>query len=261
METLSKRPEDPSGMPTLHLQVCAGFANRVRALVSGICLAEDLQVPLIVHWFPMSPECACRFQTVLDPESLPKTVKIVPEDTYMSKEVVSRDGWDSYYSSWDAKSDIYIKSYGIFYTNSRWNDHLRNLRPSRLVKEFLERRCLSVPWEKAIGVHIRRGDNKKSIEGSPLSAFLKKIEKESNAMFIVCTDDIVTKEKIMVAFGDRCVFPAIVLSRKTEEGMIQGVADFFALTKCTQIWGSVHSSFTEIAARYGNLHFDLITEN
>ena len=248
-------------MPTIHLQVCAGFANRVRALVSGICLAEDLQLPLVIHWFPMSPECACRFQTVLDPESLPKTVKIVSEDTYMAKEVLSRENWDSYYASWDAKSDIYIKSYGIFYTNGRWNDHLRSIRPSSLVKQYLNRRCASVPWERAIGVHIRRGDNTKSISGSPLTCFREKMRNNPNAFFVVCTDDTPTKEALMIEFGDRCTFPATVLSRKTEEGMIHGVADFFALTKCTHIWGSVHSSFTEIAARYGNLHFDLITEN
>ena len=259
VETLSERPEDPSGMPTLHLQVCAGFANRVRALVSGICLAEDLQIPLVIHWFPMSPECACRFQSVLDPESLPKTVKIVPEDTYMAKEVLSREDWDVYYNKWDAKSDIYIKSYGIFYTNSHWNDHLRSIRPSSLVKQHLNRRCASVPWERAMGIHIRRGDNKKSIEGSPLSAFRQKMRNDMNSFFVVCTDDAATKEALMVEFGDRCVFPATVLSRKTEEGMIQGVADFFALTKCTHIWGSVHSSFTEIAGRYGNIPFDLMT--
>ena len=258
METLRKGPEDPSEMPTIHLQVCAGFANRVRALVSGICLAEDLQMPLIIHWFPMSPECACRFQTVLDAESLPKTVKIVPEDTYMAQEVYD---WDVYYNRWDTKSDIYIKSYGIFYTNAHWNDHLRSIRPSYYVKQLLARRCQMVPWEKAIGIHIRRGDNKKSIEGSPLSGFRQKMRKDITSFFVVCTDDAATKEALMVEFGDRCVFPATVLSRKTEEGMIHGVADFFALTKCTQIWGSVHSSFTEIAARYGNIPFDLVTDN
>ncbi len=247
-------------MPSIHLQVCAGFANRVRALVSGLCLAEDLQIPLVIHWFPMSPECACRFQSVLDPESLPKTVKIVPEDTYMAKEILSRYDWDSYVSTWDTTSDIYIKSYGIFYTNAHWNDHLRNIRPSSLVKQLLTRRCASVPWEKAIGVHIRRGDNKKSIEGSPLGGFRQKMRADTDAFFIVCTDDASTKEALMVEFGDRCVFPAIILSRKTEEGMIHGVTDFFALANCSQIWGSVASSFTEIAARYGAVPFELVTE-
>jgi hypothetical protein len=246
-------------MPTLHLQVCAGFANRVRAMVSGICLAEALDIPLVVHWFPKSPECACKFSSVLDAESLPKTVKIAPEDLYMASEVLSQEDWERKNYYWDKTSDVSIKSYGIFFWNERYDFHLRNLKPSRLVKDFLDRRCASVPWEKTIGVHIRRGDNKKSIEGSPLSSFLQKMETQPSAFFVVCTDDMKTKEKLMIGFGDRCLFPALVLSRKTEEGMIHGVADFFALTKSTQIWGSVHSSFTEMAARYGSIPFDLLT--
>ena len=102
-------------MPTLHLQVCAGFANRVRAMVSGICLAETLNMPLVVHWFPKSPECACRFSSVLDPESLPKTVKIVPEDIYQAYDVQTLDDWNRVNFNWDKKSDLFMKSHGIFF--------------------------------------------------------------------------------------------------------------------------------------------------
>ena len=229
-------------------------------MISGICLAEDLEIPLVIHWFPASPECACKCSSVLDPESLPKTVKIVPEDTYMAREVLSRDGWDAYYSAWDRKSDIYIKSYGIFYTNGSWNTHLRRLKPSPYVKQLLERRTATVPWENAIGVHIRRTDNKKSIEGSPLEGFLKAMREKKDSFYVVATDDATVREKIILEFADRCIFPASVLSRKTEEGMIHGVTDFFALAKCSEIWGSVASSFTEMAARYGNVRFELITK-
>jgi hypothetical protein len=246
-------------MPTLHLQVCAGFANRVRSMISGLCFAEDHNLQLVIHWFPKSPECACRFSSVLDPESLPKTVKIVPEDLYMATEVLSREACDDAYARWDTKSDLTWKSHGIFYRNDRWETHLRALLPSRLVKEHVERRCQSVPWERAIGVHIRRGDNTKSIEGSPLGSFRQKMRAEKDAFFVVCTDDASTKEALMIEFGDRCVFPAVILSRKTDEGMIQGVADFFALAKCFQVWGSVASSFSEIAAIYGQVQLTLVT--
>ena len=247
-------------MPTIHLQVCAGFANRVRALISGICLAEDVQMPLVVHWFPKSPECACRFASVLDPESLPKTVKIVPEDTFMAPEVLTREDWDTLYSKWDTKSDLYMKSYGIFYKNSHWNDHLHRLRPGPYVKQFLERRTEGVDWSKAIGVHIRRTDNKKSIEASPLTAFLKRMRDAKDAFFVIATDDMAVRNNLETEFGDRCIFPAIVLSRRTEEGMIQGVADFFALSKCSKLWGSAWSSFTDLAALYSNCQVDLVTE-
>lgn len=240
-------------MPTLHLQVCAGFANRIRALISGLCFAEEYGLKLVIHWFPMSPECACRFQSVLDAESLPKTVKIVTDDLYMANEVLSQEDSAKVYATWDKTSDLNWKSYGIFYQNSSWNTHLRALRPSRFVKELLDRRCAQVDWLSAIGVHIRRGDNKKSIEGSPLENFLQKMRGNPDAVYVVATDDQKVREELALEFGGRCTFPATVLSRKTEEGMIHGVVDFFALAKCTEIWGSYWSSFSDIAARYGSV--------
>lgn len=245
-------------MPTLHLQVCAGFANRLRALVSGICLSEDLGMPFVIHWFPMSPECACRFGSVLDAETLPKTVKVVPEDLFQAKEVNSLEAWPQVYDAWDKKSDLYLKSYTIFYTNENFEKHLRSIRPSSFVKDFLGRRTSQVDWSKAIGVHIRRGDNKKSIEQSPLESFVKKMSDSKDSFFVIATDDTKVKEQLMVQFGDRCFFPATLLSRRTEEGMIHGVADFFALTKCTEIWGSYWSSFSEIAAKYGDIHLTIV---
>lgn len=238
-------------MPTLHLQVCAGFANRLRALVSGICFAEAHGLNLVIHWFPRSPECICRFNTVLDAETLPKTVKVAPEDIYMAQEVLSQEECMRTYIAWDKKSDLHWKSYGIFYYDDTWVAQLRAIKPSRAVKEFLDRRCNLVDWSNTIGVHIRRTDNKKSIEHSPLESFLNKMEEDKTLSFVVATDDQKVREELITKFGNRCLFPAVVLSRRTEEGMVQGVADFFALTKCKEIWGSYASSFSEIAARYG----------
>ena len=258
-ETLRKLVGSLVRMPTIHLQVCAGFANRVRAMVSGICLAEDLNVQLVIHWSPISPECFGRFQSLLDPESLPKTCKVVPEALDYAIEVSSKEKLDLLFRRWEQKSDLHLKSYSIFYTSTTWDAHLRSIKPSRQVKEFLERRTMTLDWSRVIGVHIRRTDNQKSIEGSPLEKFLQKMNMNKEARYIVATDDIKVKERLMIEMGDRCIFPATVLSRQTEEGMIHGVADFFVLTKCSQIWGSYWSSFSEITARYGNVELTIVS--
>lgn len=246
-------------MPTIRLQVCAGFANRIRALVAGICLAEDLGLPLVVHWFPRSPECVCKFQTVLDPESLPKTVKVVPEDLWGCKAVQSVDEWESVNQTWDRTSDLVLKSHGVFYTSDSFLKHLQALRPSRFVKDTFQRRTSSVPWETAVGVHIRRTDNQKSIEGSPLTAFLQAMRNMPDAFFIVATDDVAVKQEIEKEFLGRCLFPAVVLSRKSEEGMVHSAVDFFALAKCTKILGSYYSSFSDFASRYGSIPLRIAT--
>jgi hypothetical protein len=172
---------------------------------------------------------------------------------YQANEVLSREDWDRVYFNWDQTSDLYIKSYGIFYSNDSWDVQLRKLKPSRQVKEFVDRRCATVDWTKTVGVHIRRTDNKKSILASPVEGFLQKMREEDDCTFLLATDDKEVRNTIELEFGPRCIVPAIVLSRKTEEAMIQGVADFFALSKCSKIIGSAHSSFSEIAARYGGV--------
>jgi hypothetical protein len=246
-------------MPTLHLQVCAGFCNRVRSLVSGICAAEHFNIPLVIHWSPSSSECVCKFQNVLDAESLPKTCKVVPEDLYNAQQVLSREDWDRLIRNWDKTSDLVIKSHGIFFRNERWNYHLRNLKPSSRVKDFLNRRTAQVDWSKAIGIHIRRTDNIKAILESPLECFIERMRALPEAFFVVATDEQEVKDKLELEFGDRCVFPAFVYSRSTEEGMIQGVADFFALTKCVRILGSARSSFNEVAAWYSDGALEIVT--
>jgi len=222
-------------------------------MVSGICLARQLQIPLVIHWFPRSVECVCRFETVLDPRSLPKTVSIVSDDLFQPQEVLSAEHTKNLLSAWNRQSDIVIKSYGIFYKDSSWEDTLRSLRPSPSVRILLERN----DWNRCIGVHIRRTDNKKSIEYSPTDWFVEKMRATPDCTFVVATDDAQLREKIHQEFGSRCFFPATVLSRKSEQGMISGVADFFGLAKCSKIWGSVGSSFSEIAAMYGAIPLEL----
>jgi hypothetical protein len=248
-------------MPTIHLQVCAGLANRIRALVSGLCLSEYLSIPLVIHWFPRSPECACRFQTVLDPESLLKGVTVVPEDLWDARSVQSPEDWQTVYESWDRQSDLLLKSHGVFYKSDSFEKHLCALKPSPSVRILLDKRTANIPWGKAVGVHIRRTDNTHSIKGSPTEVFFKAMRDMSDSFFVVATDDTKVKEQIEKEFERRCLFPASVLTRRSEEGMIHSAVDFFALSKCTKILGSYYSSFGDFAARYGNIPLTIVKDS
>jgi len=190
----------------------------------------------------------CRFDNVLDPTSLPKGVKVVSESLFEAEEVLTEYHMMKVMYTWKRTSDLNIKSYGIFYSDPTWETVLRSLQPSAQVKQ----RIPAIAWSKAIGIHIRRTDNQKSIEGSPTEWFLNKMRTDTESIYVVATDDTNIRKQLQEEFGSRCIFPASVLSRRSEEGMIHGVADFFCLAKCSRIWGSVGSSFSEIAARYGN---------
>ena len=246
-------------MPTLHLQVCAGFANRIRALVSGICAAEHLGLPLVIHWPSSGPECAAKAHRLLDAESLPKTVKVVGQELYNPREVLNREEWDTILAGWDKTRDLNLKSYGIFYSNETYEDHLRRLKPSSFVKELLSRRTASLDWSTAVGVHIRRTDNWRSILGSPLESFVERLKAEEASLFVVATDDSEVRTLLVSMFGPKVLFPATVLSRMTEEGMIHAVTDFFAVSNCSKLLGSIGSSFSEMAALHGSIPLELVT--
>ena len=243
-------------MDPIHLQVCAGLANRLRALVSGICFAEDLNRPLVLHWPPIEPSCCARFEALFDPSSLPPFVTVVPEypENQRLRQCLSQEDLDKLKEK-EGQNGVYnLKSYGWFHRSDpeRWLKHLRALKPSPYIEE-----CLSkLSFETTLGVHIRRGDNEKSIQGSPLSVFLDLLEINPSPKFLVATDDADVRSVFQKHFPQKCVFAANVLARNTEEGMIEGAIDFFALARCEKILGSVYSSFSDIAALYGKI--DLI---
>jgi hypothetical protein len=220
-------------------------------MVSGICVAKHLKVPFVIHWYPRSVECICRFESVLDPKCLPNNVQVVSEELFQAEEVLSYDHMVKLLYTWNRQTDLNIKSYGIFYSDDTWDSVLQSLVPSLSVRKIIEEK--RVDWSKAIGIHIRRTDNQKSIEGSPTEWFLEKMRADKESFYVIATDDKKLRTELQDEFGERCLFPASVLSRRSEEGMIHGVVDFFALSKCSKIWGSVGSSFSEIAARYGSI--------
>ena len=142
-----------------------------------------------------------------------------------------------------------MKSYGWFHRSDpeRWLKHLRALKPSQYIEERLSNRS----FDDTLGVHIRRGDNEKSIQGSPLSVFLDLLAVNPSPKFLVATDDADVRAIFQKHFPQKCVFVANVLARNTEQGMIEAAIDFFALSRCKKILGSVYSSFSDIAALYG----------
>ena len=238
--------------PTIHLQVVAGLGNRIRAMVSGMALAEGIHAKLIVYWFPYHPSCICHFDTIFDKKSLPSWMSISPMDLALTIDTLNENDTYNMLIKWDEKSDLYIKSYGVFFRPSvvRWAEYLRALKPSPKIRELVKDRIQGLI--NPIGVHIRRGDNKKSIEESPTEAFVEVMKTyPPTQKFIVATDDLVVKSTLQDTFPNRCIFPAKRISRTNEEGMREAAIDFFAIASCSKILGSVYSSFSDIAALYG----------
>jgi hypothetical protein len=246
-------------MPSLSLQVQAGFANRLRAMISGICFAEDFHLHFYVYWDSQDSACSIPFEKIFDSKTLPDFVTVINGRLPKTVECLSPADTGRILKEWDETSDLYLRSYGIFHRPhmERWLAHLRKLEPTDSIKQQVD--ALFPPFEKEriMGVHIRRGDNVKSIQMSPLGHFLKQMD-SIDAFFVVATDDNEVKRILVERYGGRIVFPSRTLNRNTEEGMIDAMLDFFCLARCSSLLGSKYSSFNEMAALYGNSYLELV---
>lgn len=241
---------------TLVLQVCAGMANRLRALVSGICLAEDLKKKLHVIWPANEPSCMARFSDLFDPASLPAWVKVdlgpLEGDHVM---VLSPEDMTNYINS---SSTTPIKSYGWFHQTDlpRFYARFMALRPAYSVQHELAKLApLKHRPEHLVGVHIRRGDHEKSKQVSTLDVFIQAMNNQpASTHFLVATDSSKERQELIKIFGqERLTFPANALSRMTLRGMQDALLDFLALSQTDKILGSYASSFSEMAAIYGRI--------
>ena len=227
------------------------MANRLRALVSAMCLAEDLSLNLQIIWSVNDPACMAKFETLFDTMRLPNwmTVAISPAPEN-STEVLSPEDLEL----WLSKPPKPIRSYGHFYQKDaqRWLKYLRSLKPHPSIH-------IPLVTPMMVGIHIRRGDHMKSKRFSPLQAFIQVMQEQPKFInFVVATDSMTEREALQVLFGERVTFPSTSLSRMTQSGMNSAVSDFIALSLCSKIYGSYASSFSELAAMYGGVPLQVI---
>lgn len=262
--------------PPLELRVCAGFANRLRALVSGICVAEDI-IPLnpdgtrppslIVSWTPEIAVHTAPFEFLFDPSSLPSWVRV--EDGRMqshtgwdtTKQVLSEDDWNFVYERAGPSRPIRIKSHGQFYRSDqdRFLAYLRALRPAEYIQCISDDIFLNLS-KTVVGVHIRRGDNRASIKESPSELFWETMTAyDQSVVFYLATDSMTEREEAELQFPGRILTGSgTILSRNDPFGCREGMLDFYCLSRCSEILGSYYSSFSEMAAAYGGVPLRVI---
>lgn len=246
----------------------AGFANRLRALVSAMCAAEDIQAPLKVLW-PHEPYIhTSQFRALFDTESLPSWMKVdeavlAPHTGWKDiKEVLTQEDWDFWLDRMGSKRPIRIKSHGHFYKSDqeRWLGHLRSLKPNVVLAAKRDILFHSLPSSMTIvGVHIRRGDNKKSMEESPSELFWEMMRSyNESVLFYLATDSAEERATAMKLFPRRILVGSTILDRNDPFSGSNAMIDFICLSSCSEILGSYYSSFSEMAAMYGGVKLRVV---
>lgn len=105
------------------------------------------------------------------------------------------------------------------------------------------------------GVHIRRTDNKQSIQHSSLDKFYAKLDQlfadEPEAKVYLCSDDKDVKQQFCERYNtdqERIITYAATLNRHSFKGIRDAVVELFALSSTKKIYGSYYSSYTDLAS-------------
>lgn len=105
-------------------------------------------------------------------------------------------------------------------------------------------------------VQIRRTDNVDSIRRSPLACFEEAIDttlfSRPDTIFFLATDDSETKKILSTKYPSNIIFNPREARRDTTQGIIDAAAGLLIMSECPVIYGSYWSSYSEIAALYGN---------
>lgn len=265
------------------IEPIGGLANRMRVIVSAINLKKIINFDLHCVWVEneeLNAPFISLFEEIDGLIFVPKQkkynyLKSSNKKNFIKKTIVA--GINKYYGfNYCLKQSdfteslniidiikhnkrVYIRTCEEFYSYN--NEDFNIFKPTKQIMHEIHKNCIKFN-NNTIGIHIRRTDNALSIQHSPFEIFIKKIEEEirenEEVNFFLSTDDISVESLLIDKYNPK-IFATKnkVQNRNTEDGVKAAVVDMFSLSSTTKIYGSYWSSFSDIAARIGNI--DCIT--
>jgi hypothetical protein len=148
---------------------------------------------------------------------------------------------------------VYISScYRLSPIKSNYNNFIPSENILNKVKPIVDR------FNNTIGLHIRRGDHIIAQKYSRTQLFDNVISKElmndSTVTFFLATDCAETKKQIILKYGEKIICNNInSYDRNDENAIFEAMIDLQCLSKTKKVYGSHHSSFSQMAADMGNI--------
>jgi hypothetical protein len=257
------------------IEPAGGLCNRLRAIHSAIAMADSLDRPLEMVWLANDGMGASFRDLFEQPARISRVYEFDKNKKTFMKNIryeIARNfrmqrlrpnlqppkvmdlldaGFD--FESLKVKRRIHIKSWSLFFGEEK------SFFPFEPVKELREKiSAVKNGFDKTVGVHIRRSDLEESIATSPTELFIQEmreeIAREPETRFFLATDDREEEERMGDLFGDRIIiFKKETRSRQELVAIGDAVVDLYCLASTSRIIGSNGSSFTEVAARLGQI--------
>ncbi|AWI06383.1 hypothetical protein [Clostridium drakei] len=256
-----------------------GLCNRLRAISSMIELNNDynLSSNIIISW-KKNKELNCSFYELFKPlESIPlKDIKQMDQISHFYQRITSKLYLDdksvknlrqglllprNAFNGIKENDKVYIATGHQFYTKLNFGIY----KPLDSVLDKVNK-IYNFSNGKIIGVHIRRSDNINAIQTSSSQGFIKQMKNEidnnPNVKFFLSTDSLDEEKLLCKEFEGRVITQGKkVLNRNSSEGIICALIDLLCLSKTDKIIGSYYSSFSEVAAQWGQIPISIVKNN
>ena len=278
-----------SGVQRLMLRMQGGFCNRLRAIVSGVLWAEDLNCKLNIFWPVETEHMASTLEELIDPTSIPSLTIVRAGYLGNARQINSSSDMEAILNMFKGADEVRIESYSEFHPEVRNQRGLSILRGIRFNPEI--ERDADLQWRLLdgksdwVGIHFRGTDHWKCLKNSPISSFFKHLGSEglrseglrseglgseglrseglrSGSKFYLATDEPSVKEEFTYRYGKELVVNAgLELGRRTSKQQKAGIIEWLLLQKCMRIMGSAGSSYSELAALRSGCPYTPISES
>ena len=253
----------------LYVEPYGGLCNRMRCVSSACRFAEKHNIELTIIWAELdelncdfkslfSLKCAAKVRIINIPYWDNKIRRIIHRA--LSKYLRERSvrflyNYDGKNVDGTVKDGMYILSF------SNWFPTEDQYEVFELRDTIKKRVCKIIDYYqgKLLGVHIRRTDNKESIETSPTELFYEKIQEVRDeypdCKLYIASDERNEIENMTNYFGSEnvVVMQNIDRVRNTKKGIIEAATELYILANCRAVVGSYYSSFTDTAAAIRNI--------
>ena len=260
----------------------AGLGNRIKGLISAMRLSRITGRKLLLYW-ENNQYLGCNFKDLFENDLAQitkkqlkeikkensKVYRDVLEDDYNSYKFIIIDTWKFQFLPKEIPegfSEIYPseKANNIDFEFNRIPpeirekllDELESLRPRKEIVEFVDNFSKENKISECVGLQIRRGDTRFTVDGrekiSSDDKFIKVINSLPNERFYLSTDGYNTLLLLKGMFGDRIIaYPEKEIKRSEKESVINGFKAILILARTKHLYGSYLSTFAEMAWWFG----------
>lgn len=226
---------------SLTLQVNGDIEERIEALVSGMCWAEELGFSLEVYWWFLYPQIQCSFERCFSREAFPSWVSI--RGGMLETAINVQNERDFI----EKGKPLVIKSKRRFYekNSEKWLEYLRLFRPSH----ELQHRMNLIPCRGSLSIYIHNNIQ------PPVAQVLSEIwtKHRTATGFLLSTDCGESKRFLQLMFHNNLYCTNPIAKPFGEKYYLDRALDFFCMSQCSTILDCSQSLLMALSSQYGNI--------